>query len=65
MHKELIENGLAKMIEKYVNLLLAKKLPHEVEIDMEVYPIIALDLVQSLSRIILNISQSSSVPNKQ
>lgn len=44
------------MIKKYVDYLISKALPHEADIDMEVFPIIALDLVQSLSEIILNIS---------
>ena len=44
------------MIQKYVDCLISKALPHETEIDMEVFPIIALDLVQSLSEIVLNIS---------
>ena len=44
------------MIKKYVDYLISKALPHEPDIDMEVFPIIALDLVQSLSEIILNIS---------
>ena len=44
------------MIQKHVDYLISKALPHETEIDMEVLPIIALDLVQSLSQIIFNIS---------
>ena len=53
------------MIKKYVDYLISKALPHEPDIDMEVFPIIALDLVQSLSEIILNISQNSWVIKKK
>jgi hypothetical protein len=65
IHQELIENGLVLMIQKYVDLLVSKALPHEIEIDMEVFPIIALDLVQSLSEIIVNISQNSCMIKKK
>ena len=53
------------MIQKYVDLFVSKALPHEIEIDMEVFPIIALDLVQSLSEIIVNISQNSCMIKKK
>lgn len=60
-HGIIIKNGIAKLIRKFVDLFMAKALPHEQEIDMVVLPIIALDLVQSLAQIIFNISQNAYI----
>ena len=55
VHQELIENGLVPLIKKYVVYFSAKAQPYESEVDMELFPIIALNVVQSLSIAIVNI----------
>ena len=64
LHNQMIENGIIQMLKMYVQLFLNQATELEEDIQMEVFPIICLNLVQSLSKTIMNICQNSWVVQK-
>lgn len=59
IHMELIQNGVVRMIRKYVYLFLERTSFEDEEVEMQGLPIAALNLAQAIARMVMNICLNS------